>query len=159
VQNTPVISQSITIVPDADQAQVSAREPASATKLGMDWLHQDALGAFVIDAPPELVRLASDAATSLGIGTDRERHDARIRLAARMITIGRMQQQTLELSLAAAVERRDDAAVVMLSRVLEGTSRRLARWLEEHRLSCSSAMRPVSVAVNAIGDVTIIGDR
>ena len=76
-----------------------------------------------------------------------------------MITIGRMQVQTLELSLAAAIERRDDAAVLTLSRVVDGVSKRLHRWLEEHRLSCTSAMRPVSVAVNAIGDVTITGER
>lgn len=159
VLNTPVISQSLTLVPDEDQKPPRAREPTGATKVAIDWLHQDALGAFVVEAPPGLAQLASDAATSLGIGTDRERNDARIRLAARMIVIGRIQLQSLELSLAAAVEHRDDAAVVTLNRVLEGSSRRLARWLEEHRLSCSSAMRPVSVAVNAIGDVTITGER
>ena len=157
--NTPVIGQRLTLVPDQDDIPPRAREPVAGAKVALDWLHRDALAAFVTEAPPDLSQLACDAATALGIGTDRERNDARIRLAARMITIGRMQVQTLELSLAAAIERRDDAAVLTLSRVVDGVSKRLHRWLEEHRLSCTSAMRPVSVAVNAIGDVTITGER
>ena len=67
--------------------------------------------------------------------------------------------QTLELAMATALDRRDDAGIVMLNRVLDGVSKRTHRWLEEHRLSCSAGQRSVAVAVNAIGNVTINGER
>ncbi len=121
-------------------------------RVALDWLCQDAVTAFV-DAPSdELTSLAAAVATPLAIGTDRERHDARVRLAARMIATGRVQMQALELSLARALEHRDEAGVVMLNRVLDGVSRRTSRWLEEHRASTSSAPRSVAMAVTITGE-------
>jgi hypothetical protein len=101
--------------------------------------------------------LVIDAATPLALGTDRERNDARIRLAARMITVARVQLQTTELALADAVARRDEQAVAMLTRVLDGMSKRLRVWLDEHRLSCTSGQRSVQVAIGTAEGVTILG--
>lgn len=160
VPNSPVIGQALQLVPDTpDLAPVPARGPASGATLAIDSLHRAAASGFLTETTPELSTLATDAASALGLGTDRERADARVRLAARMIAIGRIQQQTLELALAAALDRRDDAGIVMLNRVLDGVSKRTHRWLEEHRLSCSAGQRSVAVAVNAIGNVTINGER
>lgn len=160
VPNSTVIGQALQLVPDApDLAPVPARGPTSATALALDWLHRDTASAFLTETSPELSTLATDAASALGLGTDRERADARIRLAARMVAVGRVQEQTLELALAAALDRRDDAGIVMLNRVLDGVSKRTHRWLEEHRLSCSAGQRSVAVAVNAVGNVTINGER
>ncbi len=148
------------LVADApDLAPVPARGPASVTALALDWLHRNTASAFLAETSPELSALATDSASALGLGTDRERADARIRLAARMVAVGRVQEQTLELALAAALDRRDDAGITMLNRVLDGVSKRTHRWLEEHRLSCSAGQRSVAVAVNAIGNVTINGER
>ena len=125
----------------------------------LDWLHTQAAGAFLGEPSPAVETLAAEAARGLAIGTDRERSDARIRLAACMITSGRTQLQTLELALAAAVNRGDEKGAALISKTLDGVSRRLAVWLQEHRLSCSSSQRSVSVAIGSAGQVAIVGEK
>ncbi len=160
MRNTPANDRALQVVSDAPVLDpVPARDSNKGITLALDRLHLSTASAFLTEPSAELSSLAAAAATTLAIGTDRERTDSRIRLAARMIAIARMQIQTLELSLADALERRDDAGIAMLSRVLETISKRMHRWLEEHRVSCSAAHRSVSVAVNAIGDITITGER
>jgi hypothetical protein len=106
MSNTPVNNLPLRLVPDeAEPAGPLAHPSDGARRVGLDVLHREVANAFITEPSAELLALTADAATALGSGTDRERNEARIRLAARIIAVGRMQMQTLELGLTRSSSR------------------------------------------------------
>ncbi len=90
---------------------------------------------------------------------DADRDDARRRMIARMIASQRAKSLLLEAKRDECLVKRDFAAVGVLDRLLDGTSRRLVALLAEHRQSCGGGQRSVTVtavAVNRADTVNVL---
>lgn len=161
--NTPVIMQTThRHVEHAVHTEPYERAVDGPRRIGLSSLDLTAATAYVaMDASDEqeLQRLTHGSAMSMAVGTHWERNEARIRLTARAIATNRTQAQTLEVALAQCVANGDERRALLISRILDGVTRRLANWLEEHRMSCGAGQRPVSVAIGAAAAVTIVSEE
>lgn len=138
---------------------VLSQASASPPRLALSWV--DRLGAKAFLAPEEdLAGAVLEHTTELARALyETGREEARMRLLAKSLATARTQVSILEKLLGDLLVQRDAEGVKMISRALDGATRRMVALLAEHRQACNSDRRNVTVAVAHVNHINVLAGR
>jgi hypothetical protein len=134
-----------------DAEPVQLRE----ARLGLTAVERRAVEEMVKGSSGEIADFVAERAAALAADTEGA---VRRRSLAKMLAIQEALSSQLTALLAAAVARRDDAAVKLLDRALTGAVARCTRLTDELRADAVGGRRAV-VQVGVAQQVTITGER
>lgn len=136
----------------ADSEVLAGSSPAP--RLGLTPWDQKAITAFVKGDSQALADFVEDARLlAEGLAGD-DGDSSRARMAARAVASGRAQQRVLEALLADRLAARDEAGVALVSKVLDGVTRRLSVWMKHLQVEAALRRRPV-VLINHAEKVNV----
>lgn len=135
----------------AEQRQLAQTETsaASAPRLGLSLLDQAALTAFMSGDPGEIGELVEDARLLAEALAGDDGDQARIRLLARATSAARTQGRVLEVMLGDRLAKRDAQGVELVSKVLDGVTRRLTSLLRQLSVESALKKRPAVYVAHA----------
>ncbi len=147
-----------TEAPDPSE-HVASAEPDAAPRLALSWV--DRLGATAYLAPDAEMHAAFvEHTTGLARALyEPGREEARMRMLAKALATARTQVSVLESLLGGLLTKGDFEGAKMITRALDGATRRMMALLAEHRLACNADRRNVTVAVAHADHINVVAGR
>jgi hypothetical protein len=131
---------------DYPLAELVPMRAALATPMRTTWVDRLAMEKLVEASPEELRKLHGLLEETMN-GLVMEPEPARMRVLARTIALLRAKVMLLEGIADSMLAARDFLAMTAVQKALDGTARRLAMMLSEHRLATHGERRSIAVAV------------
>jgi hypothetical protein len=116
--------------------------PVGVPRLALSLLDQAAVSAFVTGDPGEVAALVEDARQLAEALAGDDGDAARVRLLARAASAARTQQRVLEVMLGDRLAKRDAQGVELVTRALDGVTKRLTALMKQLSAESAVAKRP-----------------
>lgn len=111
-------------------------------RLGLSRFDRAPLKAFVGGDPDEVAEFIEDARLLAEALAGDQGDEARVRLTSRCVAAARAQQRILEALLGERLAERDEAGVELVSKVLDGATKRLGMFLKNLATEAALGRRP-----------------